>query len=97
MRRTHSFIFQLSSWRWLVLVSSSNQSRLIFISKLWQKLHRENNKSPEEQNETEEVEERELTEEDIADLNAIKMRLANLEEEYGTHINQEVIGYDDYI
>ena len=61
-----------------------NETKLVLH---WIEELRENNKLPEGQNEaTEEVEERELTEEDIADLNAIKMRLANLEEEYGKPI-----------
>ena len=60
-----------------------NETKLVLH---WIEELRENNEQPESQNATEdEGEERELTEEDIADLNAIRMRLANLEEEYGTY------------
>ena len=60
-----------------------NETKLVLH---WIEELRENNEQPESQNATEdETEERELTEEDIADLNAIRMRLANLEEEYGTY------------
>ena len=60
-----------------------NETKLVLH---WIEELRENNEQPESQNTTEdEGEERELTEEDIADLNAIRMRLANLEEEYGTY------------
>ena len=38
-RSTRTFIFRLSSFRSLDLVPSGDQSRLIFISELWQKLH----------------------------------------------------------
>ena len=60
-----------------------NETKLVLH---WIEELRENNEQPESQNASEdEGEERELTEEDIADLNAIRMRLANLEEEYGTY------------
>ena len=45
LKSTRTFIFGLSSLRSLDLVPSGDQSRLIFISELWQKLHRESNGS----------------------------------------------------